>query len=125
MADKYNLGTVGGIAVTELWSGIEGGLGTISKSGSITLNDDITNYKFLVFDLKIAHGTTNSRYITKLISVEQIKNLINDNISSVDISFVWGYSSNTDFFDIRCGTTTKILQYTANNSQCIRIVGIN
>ena len=124
MADKYNLGTVSGITVTELWSGIEGDL-TASKSGSITLNDDITNYKFLVFDLKIAYSTTASRYVTRLISVEQIKNLINDNTNNISISFVWGYSNTTDYFNIIYGTTTKILKYADSKSQCIRIVGIN
>ena len=123
--DKYNLGTVGGgMIITELFSGIEGSLNG-PKQGSITLNDDITNYKFLVFDLKIAHDVNAIRYITRLVSVEQIKNLINDNTNNVAVSFVWGYSNNTDYFNIIYGTTTKILQCVANKSQCLKIVGIN
>ena len=40
--DKYNLGTVGGMAVTELWSGSVGNLtGRVDKA-KITLNDEYT-----------------------------------------------------------------------------------
>ena len=113
---KYNLGTVGGMAVTELWSG------TTGATGGITLNDDITNYKFLVFDFKTLNGADNI-YFTKLISAEQMKKLINNN--NVFISFVWGYSSNNDYFNLVYGTTTKILHYSASITQCTRIVGIN
>ena len=47
--DKYNLGTVGsGIDVKELWSGKAGNVDSANDSGTITLSDNLSNYKFLV-----------------------------------------------------------------------------
>ena len=122
---KYNLGNVGGMAVTELWSGSAGNFSGSTTGVTLTLNDDITNYKFLVFCFKVANNVTDIIQVTKLISVEQIKNLINDNKGNVYVSFVWGYSSNDDYFNLVHGTTAKILHCDANKPLCTRIVGIN
>ena len=127
MADKYNLGTVGGIAVTELWSGSAGNI-TGDGECRITLNDNITNYKFLIFDFYCtANGNIAKRYYSKFISVQQFTNFFNNaDPANTTISFTWGYSGYTDYFDIlRDGTTTNVLSIFYNYTQCLRIVGIN
>ena len=123
---KYNLGTVGGMAVTELWSGSAGNI-TSSGADKITLNDNITNYKFLIFDFYCsANGSTAQRYYSKFISVQQFTDFFNNTNTDTNISFVWGYDSCTDYFDIiKNGTTTKVLNFICNYTQCLRIVGIN
>ena len=123
--DKYNLGTVGGITVTELWSGSVGNLTGVVDKAKITLNDDFTNYKFLIFDFHCGlNGGT--RYYSRVISVQQIINLFNDADNSTTISFCWGYGNTTDYFDIRHkDSTTKVLNTNSNSTQCIRIFGIN
>ena len=128
MADKYNLGTVGsGIVVTELWSGSVGNIkGEIDKA-KITLNDDLTNYKFLIFDFYCSLGGTNSiRYYSRVISVQQFTNLFNDaNVYDTHINFNMGYSNLNDYFDIYQDSTTKVLNVSSRYTQCLRIVGIN
>ena len=124
---KYNLGTVGGISATELFSGSVGNI-TGNNTSKITLNDDITNYKFLVFDFYcgFSNGNTSKRYYSRIISAKQFTNLFNNANTSVNISFCWGYSDYTDYFDIiKDGTTTNVLSTRSNFTQCIRIVGIN
>ena len=124
--DKYNLGTVGsGIVVTELFSG---SVGNVKGSGAdrITLNDNITNYKFLVFDFYVGfNGGEGTRYYSKVISVQQFINLFNNPKSDTNISFCWGYSNVDDYFDILQGSTTMVLKIIFNRTQCLRIVGIN
>ena len=125
MADKYNLGTVGGgMIIKELFSGSVGSLTGVNNA-KITLNDDFTNYKFLIFDFHCGlNGGT--RYYSRVISVQQIINLFNDADNSTTISFCWGYGNTTDYFDIRHQySTTKVLNTNSNSTQCIRIVGIN
>ena len=124
--DKYNLGTVGGINVTELFSGSVGSLAG-NFAGKITLNDDITNYKFLIFDLYCyADGGAGKIYYSRVISVQQFTNLFNNADNTPHISFCWGYSSYNDFFEIvKNDTTTKVLNITSRYTQCLRIVGIN
>ena len=124
---KYNLGNVGGMAVTELWSGSVGNV-TGGGAGEIILNDNITNYKFLIFDFYCtADGSIAKRYYSKFISVQQFTNFFNNaDATNTTISFTWGYSGYTDYFDIRRnGTTTKVLNFIYNYTQCLRIVGIN
>ena len=121
--DKYNLGTVGGITVTELWSGLVGNLTSI-VTGKITLNDDITNYKFLVFDFHCGFGG-GTRYYSRVISVQQFTNLFKETNANSTISFCWGYSNTSDYFDIAKDSTTKVLNTNSNLTQCIRILGIN
>ena len=127
MADKYNLGTVGGITVTELFSGSVGNI-TGAGAAKITLNDDLTNYKFLIFDMycSFSTGGANRRYYSRVISVQQFINLINKGNASTTISITWGYSNLNDYFDIKHdSTTTKVLNFSSNFTQCLRIVGIN
>lgn len=126
MADKYNLGTVGsGIVVTELWSGLVGNLAS-SVVDKITLNDNITNYKFLIFDFCCSYnGGSGKRYYSRVVSVQQFTNLFNDAGADSHISFTWGYGTITDFFDIHQDSTTKVLNYSCNFTQCTRILGIN
>ena len=122
--DKYNLGTVGGMAVTEIFRGSVGSL-TGSIISKITLNDDITNYNFLVFDFHCGYGR-GSRYYSRVISVQQFINLFNDADINTTISFCWGYSTTNDYFDIQYkDSTTNVLNTASNYTQCIRILGIN
>ena len=125
--DKWNktADKVGGIDVTELWSGSVGNLTGVVDKTKITLNDDLTNYKFLVFDLYCGtnRGETK-RYYSRIISVQQFTNLFNKDSSS-RISFTYGYGNFTDCFDIYYDSTTKVLNTVSNSTQCLRIVGIN
>ena len=125
--DKYNLGTVGsGIVVTELWSGSVGSLTGMLVGTKITLNDDFTNYKFLVFDF--CSGSDNGatkRCHSKVISVHQFINLFNNADTDTAISFCWGYNNSPDFFDISKNSTTKVLNTDSQYTQCTRILGIN
>lgn len=122
--DKYNLGTVSGITVTELWSGSVGDITGIVDKAKITLNDDLTNYKFLVFDFYCGFDG-GTRYYSRVISVQQFTNLFNDTDANTRITFCWGYGDFTDCFDIYKDSTTKVLHTVSGFTQCIRIVGIN
>ena len=127
MADKYNLGTVGGgMIIKELFSGSVGSL-TSAGAGKITLNDNITNYKFLIFDFYCSDGGMGKRYYSRFISVQQFTNFFNSaDTASTTMSFNWGYGNLTDYFDILYnGTTTKVLNIIYNYTQCLRILGIN
>ena len=123
--DKYNLGTVSSVIETELWSGIAGNVeGT--DTGTITLNDKLSNYKFLIFNFKVKLITLKSYYyISKIISSQQFLNLIADNDPKTMIDFCWCYTSENDYFDILNTTTLTSLDYRSGYSQCIKIVGIN
>ena len=121
---KYNLGTIGGMTVTELWSGSVGNLAGIVNNVKITLNDDFTNYKFLVFDFNRGFNG-GSRYYSRVISVQQFTNLFNNTDTIACINFNWGYGSDTDYFDIYQDSTTRVLNISSNSTQCTRIVGIN
>ena len=123
--DKYNLGTVSSVIETELWSGIAGNVeGT--DTGTITLNDKLSNYKFLIFNFKVKLVTLKSYYyISKIISSQQFLNLIADNDPKTMIDFCWCYTSENDYFDILNTTTLTSLDYRSGYSQCIKIVGIN
>ena len=121
---KYNLGTVGGIAVTELWSGSVGSLADRVDNVKITLNDDLTNYKFLVFDFHCEYYSSR-KYYSRVISVQQFTNLFNNTNASEQISFAWGYNNANDYFEIAKDSTTKVLNIVSNCTECIRIVGIN
>ena len=124
--DKYNLGTVGGITVTELWSGSVGDITGIVDKAKITLNDDFTNYKFLIFDFYCGFsGGAAKRYYSRVISVQQFTNLFNNTDATTRITFTWGYGNSTDCFDIYQDSTTKVLNTVSNCTQCIRILGIN
>ena len=127
MADKYNLGTVGGMAVTELWSGSVGNLIGSNIGTKITLNDDITNYKFLIFDFCSVYSADVSakRYYSRVISVQQFTNVFNDANANTAVSFNWGYGSATEYFDIQKNSTTKVLNFNSSYTQCLRILGIN
>ena len=128
--DKYNLGKVDGMTMTELFNGTAGNPDNISNSGTITLNDKISNYKFLVFDFKVKLYTINRYYyISKIILSEQFLNLIADNNPQTMIDFCWHYTNvyknENDFFDISSTSTLTSLNYSSRRSQCIRILGIN
>ena len=125
--DKYNLGTVGGMAVTELWSGIAGNLEIVGVStGTITLSDNLSNYKFLVFDFKVYLKVDgNYFYISKIISSQQFLNLIADNKPNTMVDFCWGYARENDYFNIHNTSTLTSLDYECESIQCLRIVGIN
>ena len=130
MADKYNLGNVGGMAVTELWSGSVGSLTGVVDKAKITLNDEFTNYKFLVFDFQCSYNgnASSKKYYSKVISVQQFINLFNnEDATTKSISFNWGYSNLADYFEIYkdSTSTTKVLNTVSNYTQCTRIVGIN
>ena len=123
---KYNLGTVGGMAVTELWSGTTGSLISAVSGVKIALNDEFTNYKFLVFDLCTGYDNgTLKRYYSKVISVQQIINLINNADANEHITFTWGFGSYNDCFEILQDSTTKVLNTNSQYTQCTRIVGLN
>lgn len=123
---KYNLGPVGGMAVTELWSGTSGQLVGKDNDITVTLNDDITNYKLLVFDFKVSHNSGKSFiYNSKIITPSQIINLINDNNINTWVTFCWGYGDTTDYYELHAGGTTRTLKAISNNTVCLRIVGIN
>ena len=73
--DKWNktADKVGGMAVTELWSGSVGNLTSVLDKAKITLNDDFTNYKFLVFDFCCgANNGTGKRYYSR-VAISPIK----------------------------------------------------
>ena len=125
MADKYNLGNIDSIIETELFSGTAGNIeGT--DTGTITLNDNLSNYKFLIFNFKVKLVKLNSYYyISKIISSQQFLNLIADNDPNTMIDFCWCYTSENDYFDILNTTTLTSLDYRSGYSQCIKIVGIN
>ena len=129
MADKYNLGNINSIIETELFSGIAGNVeGT--NTGTITLNDKLSNYKFLVFDFKVKLVKLNNYYyISKIILSDQIVNLVNLKEPNTMIDFCWHFSNvyqnENDYFDIFNTSTLTSLDYRSNRSQCIRIVGIN
>ena len=122
--DKYNLGEVGGITVTELWSGTTGS-NTGSTSGTITFEKDLSNYKLLVLDFTV--GFNNSkRYFSQIVSVQHVIDFVNNNSTSVkSFGFCWGYSGSSDFFNILNTSTLKSWDYSTSNSQCVRILGIN
>lgn len=123
---KYNLGTVSGITVTELWSGASGKTVGRSEGLIVALNDDFTNYKFLVFEFKVSYNSGNSStYTSKIITPSQIINVINDNKVSIGLDFCWGYNGSGDFYELKAESTTRTLKAISNNSQCIRILGIN
>ena len=123
---KYNLGTVGGMAVTELWSGSAGSLVGEDIGITVTLNDDITNYKFLIFDFYCALGGNNSiRYYSRVIPVQQFINLINGTNTNTLVSFCWGYSNVDDYFEFNKVSTTRVLNASCRYSRCTRILGIN
>ena len=121
--DKYNLGIVGGITVTELFSGSEGNVSG-SFSGTLTLNDDISNYKFLVFDL-MTDFNNSMRCFSRIISCPHYLERIGN--SSIKWSFFlcMGYSSSNDYFNITSISTLKTINFTGSNSKCVRILGIN
>ena len=123
--DKYNLGTVSSVIETELWSGTAGNVeGT--DTGTITLSDNLSNYKFLIFNFKVKLIKLNSYYyISKIISSQQFLNLIADNDPNTMIDFCWCYTSENDYFDILNTTTLTSLDYRSGYSQCIKIVRIN
>ena len=128
--DKYNLGKVGGMTMTELFSGTAGNPDNISNSGTITLNDKLSNYKFLVFDFKVKLFLNNKYYyISKIILSDQIVNLVNLKEPNTLVDFCWHYSNvyknENDYFDIFNTSTLTSLDYDSRRSQCIRIVGIN
>ena len=123
---KYNLGTVGGIAVTELWSGSVGNL-TSQATYKITLNDDLTNYKFLIFDFwcTVNGDMSTRRCFSRFVSVQQFINLFNSAVASTTLVFCWGLNNINDFFVINKDSTTKVLNAMSMYTQCLRIVGIN
>ena len=123
---KYNLGTVGGMAVTELWSGSVGNLAS-EGTGKITLNDDLTNYKFLIFDLYCTSAgdiSTRRYYDSKVVSVQHLINEFNEAVADTNMVFCWGHS-NDDIFAITKDSTTKVLNFKSRYTHCTRIVGIN
>ena len=123
---KYNLGTVGGMAVTELWSGSVGSFATAVLGSKITLNDEFTNYKFLAFDFCCSfNGREPKRYHSEFISVQQFTNLFNNADATTNITFTWGFGSYNDCFEILKDSTTKVLNTNSQYTQCTRIVGIN
>ena len=123
---KYNLGTVGGMAVKELFSGSVGSLTNESKD-KITLNDDLTNYKFLVFDFCCSNeGNASSLiYYSRVLSVQQFINLFNNTHTNTVLSLCWGYGNANDYFEFNKPSTTKVLDVSYKYTQCTRIVGIN
>ena len=121
---KYNLGTVGGIAVTELWSGIAGNIKG-SGNGTITLSDDLSNYKFLILDFCCSCNDTEIWYYSRTISVKQVINYFNNTNTGIYIAFACGYRSSSDYFTIYKNSTTKALNISCYCTQCLRIVGIN
>ena len=116
---KYNLGTVSGISVTELWSG------TTVGTGTITFEKDISEYKLLVLDFIV--NFNGARYFSnQIISTQHIINVVNYKESQTKIfSLCWGYSGSSDYFNILNTSTLNSWDYISNNSQCTRIVGIN
>ena len=123
--DKYNLGTVVGMTVTELFSGSEGNMSG-SGVGTITLNDDVSNYNFLVFDLIVGFNDT-IRYFSKIISCPHFLEFLdsNNNNKKASFGFIWGYPPSTDFFNLLYTSTLKTIDFNCLNSKCVRILGIN
>ena len=121
---KYNLGTVGGMAVTELFSGSVGSISAVNNI-KITLNDDLTNYKFLVFDLNCVRNASSNRYYSRIVSVQQFINLINSTDTDTLVSLCWGYSNCDDYFEFNKVSTTRVLNTSCRYSICTRILGIN
>ena len=123
---KYNLGTVGGMAVTELWSGSVGHLtGSAVLEAKITLNDDLTNYKFLIFDFYCSYNGNDPKvYYSRVIPVQQFINLFN-NAATALIAFTWGFGNLNDAFYIRKDSTTNVLNTDSQYTQCLRVVGIS
>ena len=123
---KYNLGAVGGITVTELWSGISGQAVGAGGEVTIELNDDITNYKLLVFEFKVSYSNgTNFTYYDAITTSSRFINLINGGSNNTFLDFCWGYGTENNYYEIKPWSTTKTLKATDRNSQCMRILGIN
>ena len=123
---KYNLGAIQqGIAVTELWSGSVGGTNETTNI-KIPLNDDLANYKFLVFDFIYNKAiNTYMYYYSEIISVQQFIKLFNTTYANAAISFCWGYSNVDDYFELNKVSTTKVLNASCKYTRCTRILGIN
>lgn len=118
MSDVYNLGPINGISITELFNG------SATAGNSYPLNDDISNYKFLIVFTTVNNGTyafSNKSY--SIINVNTIQHtefefMTSTNNGSVYYSIIYSFTDNTTL------KINSITVTTWTNPRIYKILGI-